>query len=101
MKRILPWLAFVLLAALAASWWLRRPAAKPALKPYVVIQDNSTIDFSSGRPVVNNSTGEKAIIDAAVKDMQEAARGITFQPLVAPPPQLPEPKLPAKPAPKP
>jgi hypothetical protein len=49
-------------------------------KPSVAIQDEKTIDFSSGKPVVKDSAEEKAIIERSVKEMNEAAAGITFGP---------------------
>jgi hypothetical protein len=54
-------------------------------KPSVAIQDEKTIDFSSGKPVVKDSAEEKAIIANSVKEMNEAAAGVTFGP--APKPQ--------------
>ena len=68
--------------AVAAGWVALRPAP---MAPPVAIQDGKTIDFSSGQPVVKNSPQEKAIIDAAVKEMDAAARDVTFGPAVPPP----------------
>jgi hypothetical protein len=56
-----------------------------APKPSVAIQNEKTIDFSSGKPVVKDSAEEKAIIANSVKEMNEAAAGVTFGP--APKPQ--------------
>jgi len=63
-----------------------------APKPEVAIQDEKTIDFSSGKPVVKDSAEEKAIIANSVKEMNEAAAGITFGP--APKPAEPAAKPP-------
>ncbi len=41
--------------------------------------DLQTIDFSSGKPVVKDSPEDKAAIDAAVKDMAEATKDVTFE----------------------
>ena len=74
------------------AWWLQRRSA-PVPPPKVTIQDGKTIDFSSGKPVVKDTPGEKAIIAAAVKEMDEAAKGVKFGP-TAPPskkPKTPEP----------
>jgi hypothetical protein len=73
--------ALLLLAAvgIAAGWltW-RHLHAVPKVNPPVAIQDNATIDFSSGKPVVKDSAQEKAIIDAAVKEMDDATKGVVF-----------------------
>lgn len=53
-----------------------RPA--PAAQAFVPIQDGKTIDFSNGAPAVKDSAADKAAIDSAVKDMDEAAKGVTF-----------------------
>jgi hypothetical protein len=75
----------------ALMWWFARQHAQPKTKPEVTIKDGQTIDFSSGHPVVSDSQKDKAIIDAAVKEMDEAARGVTFKPTAtkpaAPPPK--------------
>jgi len=55
-------------------------APTPITNGAVAIEDGKTIDFSSGTPVVRDSAEEKAIIDAKVKEMDEAAAGITFGP---------------------
>lgn len=61
----------------------------------VAIQNEKTIDFSSGKPVIKDSAEEKAIIANSVKEMNEAAAGITFGP--APKPAEPAAKPPAPP----
>lgn len=51
------------------------------LEPGVVpIQNQKTIDFSSGKPVVQDDAANKAAIDAALKEMEEATKGVTFGP---------------------
>lgn len=57
------------------------PAANHS--PPVAIEDGKTIDFSSGKPVVKDSTQDKAAIDKAVKEMDDAAKDVTFGPLPA------------------
>lgn len=73
--------ALLLIASMGAGaaliWWLGRPQPD-ATHSSVVIKDGQTIDFSSGKPVVTDSAKDKAIIDAAVKEMDEAARHVTF-----------------------
>ena len=58
------------------------PAGTPpaATVPPVGIQDRKTIDFSSGQPVVRDSTADQAAMDAALKEMNEAAKDVTFKP---------------------
>ena len=41
--------------------------------------DGKTIDFSSGQPVVKDSPEDKAAMDAALKDMAEATKDVTFE----------------------
>ena len=95
MKRRLLLVLVAVAAGVALGWWFtRQPVgpAKPAAKPAVTIQDGKTIDFSSGKPVVKDSPGEKAIIDATVKEMDEAAKGVKF----GPPEKKKEPEPPPK-----
>jgi len=105
MRRGHLWLLLVVaLGVVFGYWWSRRaapvppaapaatarPAPRPATlpatpKPEVAIQDRKTIDFSSGKPVVKDSTEDKAIIDRAKREMDEATKDITFGP--TPPPK--------------
>lgn len=41
--------------------------------------DGKTVDFSSGRPVVKDSADDKAALDAALKDIAEATKDVTFE----------------------
>ena len=77
--------AVALLAAALAYRRLYRPA--PRINPPVEIQDRKTIDFSSGKPVVKDSAKEQALIDAAVKEIDDAVKDVTF----GPPPAAPAP----------
>lgn len=61
------------------------PVTVPGAHATVKIQDGKTIDFSSGQPVVKDSGDEKAIIDAAVKEMDEAAKNVRFKPTATKP----------------
>jgi hypothetical protein len=69
--------AVVVLSALALllTRW-KAGTGKP--HPEVAIQDGKAIDFSSGKPVVKDTAKEKASIDKTVKEMDEAAKGVTF-----------------------
>lgn len=49
-------------------------------KPEVAIQDGKTIDFSSGVAVVKDDAKQKAAIDKSVKEMESAAKDVTFGP---------------------
>ncbi len=70
-------------------------AAAVAPAQTVAIQDGKTLDFSSGKPVLKDSADEKAIIEQALKEMNEAAAGVTFGPV----PKAPAPDT-KKPAPQ-
>jgi len=98
MKRKFFWLLVAVAAGVALGYWFNRPPAPPTppevkakanppppAEP-VAIQDRKTIDFSSGRPVVKDSAQERAIIDAAVKEMDEAAKNVSFGPIASPAP---------------
>jgi hypothetical protein len=54
-----------------------RRAAEPMEVP---IQDNTTIDFSIGAPVVRSQTKDQEALDRALREMAEAAKGVTFPP---------------------
>jgi hypothetical protein len=73
--------ALVGAGATAAALWFyaaqpRRARPAPAAVPIV---DGKTIDFSSGKPVVRDGAADQAVIDAAVKEMDEATKSVTFQ----------------------
>ena len=59
-------------------------AAPTAPKSFTPIQNEKTIDFSSGKPVVKDSAEEKAIIANSVEEMNEAAAAVTFGPAPKP-----------------
>lgn len=71
------------------------PAVAPvALPPPVpvketVIQDGKTIDFSSGQPRVQDTPADRAALERAKREMDEAAKDVTFAPAK---PASPEPK---------
>ena len=59
----------------------REAAALPmAPAPVVAIQDGKTIDFSSGRAVVRDTAEDRAAIGAAIKEIDEAVKNVTFAP---------------------
>ncbi len=103
---------FAVLALAAAYWWRNRipPATAPGAaanvtapagatakspKAEVAIQDGKTIDFSSGVAVVKDDAKQKAVIDKSVKEMDSAAKDVTF----GPPPQKKAEPTPAPPKP--
>jgi hypothetical protein len=90
LKRNLLWL-LALGVAIYLGYLFLQPKPQPSRASEVPIPDGATIDFSSGKPVVRADAGEKAIIDAAVKEMNEAAKNIRFEPLAPPPVELPKP----------
>ena len=61
----------------------------------VLMQDGKTIDMSSGRPVVRDDARSRAAIAKSAKEMEDAARNVTF----APRPAAPAEKKNAEPAP--
>ncbi|HEY1794099.1 MAG TPA: hypothetical protein VGG34_14380 [Opitutaceae bacterium] len=68
-------------AAAAAFWAYGTQRRHPAPVPIV---DGKTIDFSTGRPVVREDPADKAAVDAAVRDIDQAVKGVTFTPQPAP-----------------
>jgi len=97
-KEIMFLFALLVGAIIFVSWYVidRRaknraapPVAKRTLAPEPPAADpvklggeneRKTIDFSSGKPVVKDSPEDQAAIDAAVKEMAEAAKDVTFKP---------------------
>ncbi|HWL15713.1 MAG TPA: hypothetical protein VNR00_08915 [Opitutus sp.] len=101
MKRPLILLFLIVGAVVLAGWWFNRHRApqftpRPLSPAEIALRDRATIDFSSGKPVVIDDAGEKALIDAAAKEIEAAARNIQFAPLVPPKPEL-APEVRAKP----
>jgi hypothetical protein len=102
----LPWIA--LAALFGAVLWLHSQRRRPALAPApgaaapspataepvdLTKHDGQTIDFSSGQPVVKDSPADRAALEKAAKEMEEATKDMTFTP---PKPKEPEQK-PAEP----
>lgn len=61
-------------------------AAEPAPVQLGGPNEGKTIDFSSGQPVVTDSPEDRAALEAALKDIAEATRDVTFpaEPKAAP-----------------
>jgi hypothetical protein len=69
---------------------IRPPAPHPAPIPSPMVDltqhDGQTIDFSSGQPVVTKiSPADQAALDKTLKEMEEAAKTVTFQPTTTKP----------------
>jgi hypothetical protein len=62
----------------AALWAYAAQPRAPAAAPLVAIQDGKTIDFSGGTPVIRDGAADRAAIDAAVKEMDAAAKDVSF-----------------------
>jgi len=59
----------------------RPPAPTAAPSTFeITIEDGATIDFSKGQPEVRATPGDKAALEAAAKEMTEAAKDTTFSP---------------------
>lgn len=58
------------------------PIPPPAPIPVrdIAIQDGKTIDFSSGRPQIQDTPADRAALERAKREMDEAARNVTFPP---------------------
>jgi hypothetical protein len=94
-KEILFLLALLVCAAAGVLWYVldRRarqhaaspipPAVQTARPPAAPVDltkhDAQTIDFSSGQPVVKDAPEDKAALDAAVAEMRDAAKDVTFE----------------------
>ena len=76
--RVIPFLIGA--AATAAALWTYASQPRPAgARPAVVsIQDGKTIDFSNGSPAVKDGPADRAAMDKAVREMDEASKDVTF-----------------------
>jgi hypothetical protein len=67
-------------AVVAALWaYVHRAPVVARDVPVTPIVDGTAIDFSSGKAVVGTSAADKASMDAAVKQIDDAAKGVTFK----------------------
>ena len=74
-------MAVLLVLTMLAYIWMQRRAIKGQKpSPEVAIQDGKTIDFSSGRPVIKDDAKQKAAFEKSLKEMDAAAKGVTFAP---------------------
>jgi hypothetical protein len=66
-------------AAAAALWsYLSQSRPAPAARVLVPIEEGKTIDFSGGIPSVRDTAADRAAIDAAVREMDAAAKDVSF-----------------------
>lgn len=56
------------------------PAAATPVPAEVPIQEGKTIDFSSGKPEVRETDEDRAAIERAKREMDEATKDVTFAP---------------------
>lgn len=96
MKRRALLFALGLLAGLTGGYFYfrhRPPAPAPAVSPgspatpdpvtapaEVPIQEGKTIDFSSGQPEIRETEEDRAALERAKREMDEATKDITFAP---------------------
>jgi hypothetical protein len=92
MKRRITLLLLGLILGVVAGFVARRhlgtaaPSSPADPLPEVAIQDGKTIDFSGGKAVVRDNPEERAAMERALKEMEEAAKDVTFGPTKPPPP---------------
>jgi hypothetical protein len=67
----------------------------------IPIEDGKSIDLSSGRPVVRDDARSRAAIEKSLREMEEAARSVTFQTIPSQVVIEKKKEEPAPPAPKP
>lgn len=66
--------------------------APPAAMIDLEKHDRQTLDFSSGQPVVKDTPEDRAALEAALRDIDAARQGVTFEAASAtPPPSVPAP----------
>lgn len=65
-------------ATVAALWLYVSHGRRPHRAEPVPIQDGRTIDFSNGSPVLKEDPANRAKMDAALRQMEEAAKTVTF-----------------------
>lgn len=85
-RRVLSILVSAIVTAAALWFYASQPARMPAAAAHgvVPIQDGKTIDFSDGTPRVKDGAADKAAMDAAVREMDAAAKDVSFPPDPAP-----------------
>jgi len=77
-RRVIPLL--ISAAATAAALWAYGTQPRLAVRGQaaVPIADGKTLDFSSGKPVIRDGAADKAALDAAVREIDEASKDVTF-----------------------
>lgn len=75
-------LAIAILVIAAASGYYLHLKSKQA--DPVAIEDGQTIDFSSGKAVVKDTSEDQAAMEKAKKEIDEATADVTFAPTKKP-----------------
>lgn len=57
-----------------------QPAAATKPLPEVAIQEGKTIDFSKGAPEIRDTPDDRAALEKAKKEMDEATKDVVFAP---------------------
>jgi len=93
-RRILYFVVGMLAGMVGGYLYLKhRPAPPPAIAPAptpppvttkplpeVAIQEGKTIDFSKGTPEIRDTPEDRAALEKAKKEMDEATKDIVFEP---------------------
>jgi hypothetical protein len=95
MKRRITLLLLGLIIGVAAGFLARRhlgdaaPSSPRDPLPEVAIQDGKTIDFSGGHAEIRDNPEDRAAMEKALREMEEAAKEVTFGPTQPPPTPAP------------
>lgn len=94
MKRRLVYFVIGLLAGMVGGYFYLRhraappPAVAPTTEtkpmPEVAIQEGKTIDFSTGKPEIRDTPEDRAALEKAKAEMDEATKDIVFEPTKKP-----------------
>lgn len=92
MKRTVTWVTILAVVGTAAWFGWQRTRVRGLETPVDLAKhDGQTIDFSSGKPVIKDSPEDKAALEAGARDLAEATKGVTFEPVKKKPATAPEP----------
>jgi hypothetical protein len=82
-RRLMYFVIGVLAGMIGGYFYLRHRAEPPAAVeplPEVAIQEGKTIDFSSGKPEIRDTPEDRAALEKAKAEMDEATKDMVFQP---------------------
>ncbi len=84
MKRRLMYFVIGVLAGMVGGYFYLRHRAEPPAAvdplPEVAIQEGKTIDFSSGKPEIRDDPADRAALEKAKAEMDEATQDVVFAP---------------------